>query len=96
MLLTQKIEQANALGRQNLNAKGITTDGTETTYQIMNMIADIQQSGGSDSGTSVVIPPSNNEMALLGNGIGLILGNEYTVVIDIVEDDGTTRTETKK
>lgn len=95
MSLTERLAQANALGRENLNAKGITTDGTETTYQLMSMIADIS-GGGSGSETSVEIPPSNNEMALLGKNIGLILGNEYTVVIDILEDDGTTRTETKK
>ncbi len=39
--LKTQIENANSLGRTNLNAKGVTTDGTETTYQIMNKIATI-------------------------------------------------------
>lgn len=49
MALKQLIENANALGRQNLNAKGITTDGTETTYQIMGKIAEIQGGGSNDT-----------------------------------------------
>jgi hypothetical protein len=94
MSLSERIAQANALGRENLNAKGVTTDGTETTYQLMSKIADIQ-SGGSANISSVVIPPTYNELGLLGKSVGLVLGNEYTVVIDILEDDGTTRQETE-
>jgi hypothetical protein len=41
MSIVTQIETANALGRQNLNAKGVETDGTETTYQIMSKIADV-------------------------------------------------------
>ena len=92
--LSERIAQANTLGRENLNAKGVTTDGTETTYQLMSKIADIQ-SGGSANISSVIIPPSFNELGLLGKSVGLILGNEYTVVIDILENDGTTRQETE-
>jgi hypothetical protein len=40
------IENANNLGRGNLNAKGVTTDGTETTYQIMSKIANVSSEGG--------------------------------------------------
>ncbi len=92
--LSERIAQANTLGRENLNAKGVTTDGTETTYQLMSKIADIQ-SGGSANVSSVIIPPVYNELGLLGKSVGLVLGNEYTVVIDILENDGTTRQETE-
>lgn len=47
MSLKTQIENANALGRENLNAKGVSTDGTETTYEIMSKIADV--SGGDNS-----------------------------------------------
>lgn len=94
MSLVTQIEPVNALGRENLNAKGVETDGTETTYQLMSKIADIQ-SGGSANVSSVVIPPSLNELGLLGKSVGLVLGNEYTVVIDVLENDGTTRQETE-
>ncbi len=50
--LKSQIENANALGRQNLTDKGIEVNGTETTYQLMQMIADI--SGGGASYTSIV------------------------------------------
>lgn len=45
MSLKSQIENANALGRANLNAKGVQTDGTETTYEIMSKIADVQGGG---------------------------------------------------
>lgn len=45
MSLTSQIEIINALGRQNLENKGVTTDGTETTYQIMSKIADVTGGG---------------------------------------------------
>lgn len=45
--LKTQIENANNVGRTNLNAKGVTTDGTETTYQIMSKIASISGEGGS-------------------------------------------------
>lgn len=67
---------------------------------LFNLVLNKTLFGGSgeDNGrvSSVIIPPSNNEMALLGKSVGLILGNEYTVTVDIVEDDGTTRQETKQ
>lgn len=53
MPLVSRIENANTLGRANLNAKGVTTDGTETTYEIMSKIADV--SGGGSSGVELNI-----------------------------------------
>lgn len=39
--LKAQIETANALGRANLNAKGVPTDGKETTYQLMGKIVEV-------------------------------------------------------
>ena len=58
MSLVSRIENANALGRENLNAKGVTTDGTETTYEIMSKIADV--SGGGSSGVELNIAYGDN------------------------------------
>ena len=44
--LKAQVENVNALGRQNLSEKDIATDGTETTYQIMRKIAEIQGGSG--------------------------------------------------
>ena len=43
--LKNQIENANALGRGNLEAQGVSTTGNETTYQIMKKIGDITGSG---------------------------------------------------
>lgn len=43
--LKAQIETANALGRANLNNKGVTTNGTETTYQLMSKIKDVTGGG---------------------------------------------------
>ena len=47
--LKKRIEDANALGVKNLKDKGVTTDGTETTYQIMSKIADVVIGGGGET-----------------------------------------------
>ena len=44
--LKKKIEDANSLGRTNLNAKGVTVNGAETTFQIMSKILNIPTGGG--------------------------------------------------
>lgn len=45
-----QLQNANTLGLTNLEAKGITTTNLDTTYKIMQAIADIEQSsGGGDS-----------------------------------------------
>ena len=47
--LKTQVENVNAFGRQNLNAKGVATNGDETTYQIMSKIADILSESGDNS-----------------------------------------------
>jgi hypothetical protein len=44
----KKIENANALGRQNLTEKGVTISETATTYDIMTAIAEIVSGGGAN------------------------------------------------
>jgi hypothetical protein len=47
MSLVEKINNANALGRQNLGDKGVSVPETATTYEIMQNIANIIVGGGS-------------------------------------------------
>ena len=47
MSLCKKINEVNALGRQNLSDKGVSVSADATTYEIMQSIADIIVGGGS-------------------------------------------------
>lgn len=46
--LKVQIENANALGRQNLSDKGVVVAETATTYEIMNAIAEVSGGGGTE------------------------------------------------
>lgn len=84
MSLRPQIDKINTLGRTNLNAKGVTTDGNETTYQLMNMISNIQ----SGSGETVIISPitcdSNVDSVILPvtlNTVQVQINNK-TIIVD--------------
>lgn len=46
--LKVQIENANSLGRQNLSDKGVVVAENTTTYEIMNAIAEVSGSGGTE------------------------------------------------
>lgn len=58
--LTERIESINAFGRKILDDNGITTDGTETTYQLMGKIADISGEGNAKEEQEKVINITTN------------------------------------
>lgn len=69
----EQIENANALGRQNLTDKGIDVNGTETTYQLMQMIANI--SGGSGVSYTSITYNDDDTITLIDTD-----GTEHTMV----------------
>lgn len=70
----QQIENANALGRQNLTDKGVDVSADATTYEIMQSIADV--SGGGTSYTSIVF---NEDRTVILTDVD---GIEHTMVCD--------------
>lgn len=52
--LKTRVENANALGRQNLTEKGVVISEYSTTYNIMSKIADVE-SGGGNAGLPIEI-----------------------------------------
>lgn len=72
MSLKSQIDKINALGRTNLNTKGVTTDGNETTYQLMNMISNIQS--GSSVEYSNIVYNDDNTITLIDDK-----GNIHTI-----------------
>ena len=88
--LESQIKTANALGRNNLNAKGITTDGNETTYQLMNMISNIQSGGGETVTTSPIICKGKVEVIIPLDIYGNVTINSNNIsvnsTVEIVEE----------
>jgi hypothetical protein len=76
MSLVTQIETANALGRQNLKNKGVTTDGTETTYQIMSKIADVTGGDGVEY-SSITYNEDNTITLIQTNGTIRTMTCEY-------------------
>lgn len=75
--LKEQIENANALGIQNLSDKGVDISASATTYEIMQSIADVQ--GGGAEYTSIVFS-ENNTITLTDTG-----GVVHTMVCDYAE-----------
>lgn len=77
MSIVTQIENANALGRQNLADKGVATDGTETTYKIMSMIADVSGGGAASVEYSSIIHNDDNTITLTETN-----GTEHTMACE--------------
>lgn len=91
MSLCEKINEVNALGRQNLTDKGISVPDTATTYEIMQSIADIVIGGGGSgiSYTNIVYNDDNTITLTDTDGAEHTMVCEYTDgKITSVEFDG--------
>ncbi len=81
MSLCEKINNANALGRQNLTDKGVEVSADATTYEIMQSIADIVIGGGGSSiSYTDIVYNDDNTITLTDTD-----GTEHTMVCEYTD-----------